>query len=392
MSKHEFSISGDKTTLLHIGDVHLGNKQYSSEQRKNDYISVFKESIDIAIRNNVDAVFHTGDLFDSPNPDIEEITVCVEEIQKLRENDIPFLSIVGNHERKWDSQWMDLFSKEENTYRLGKEPILIGDVALFGIDSLRQNEWENPESFELFTVDESYTTVLCMHELLSPLVRDDIATCSVSDVLDKLSFTPDILALGDSHTPDSETINDCYVYYPGAVEKTSVNDSKNHHVIKLRIKNNDFETETIPISNNRPFKEITLELTKDSTIDYIETQLEENSLTSYSPTEKHPVCVLYLEGDRPETISLTDIKKLALNMGAEIVHSIDKTETEFELGEGAAEVTDTNSLSKNINNRIENVELTETSEHIRELVESDDEISDIDEQTNKIITGNDDEN
>jgi len=390
MSKHEFSISGDKTTLLHIGDVHLGNKQYSSEQRKDDYISVFKESIDIAIQENVDAVFHTGDLFDSPNPDIEEITVCVEEIQKLKENDVPFLSIVGNHERKWDSQWMDLFSKEENTYRLGKEPVLVGDVALFGIDSLRENEWVNTENFELTAVDDSYTTVLCMHELLSPLVRADIATCSVSDVLDKLLFVPDILALGDSHTPNSETINDCYVYYSGAIEKTSVTDSNNHHVIKLTVENNTFETKNIPVSNNRPFKEITLELTEDGTMEYIESQLEKNSLTSYKPTEKHPVCVLYLEGNKPETVSLTDIKKLALDMGAEIVNSIDNTETEFDVGEVSTKA-DANSLSENISKRMENIELTEKSEHIRELIESDDEISDFEEETNEIITGDENE-
>jgi len=391
MDGNNVSSQNDKTELLHIGDVHLGNKQYSSNKRKKDYVDVFREAIQIGIEENVDAVFHTGDLFDSPNPDIEEITVCIEEFNRLKENDIPFLSIVGNHERKWTSQWMDLFSKEENAYRLGKTPVKIGKFALFGIDSLRHNEWQNPDKFNLESVSDEYTSIVCMHELLSPLVRDDIASCSVHDVLERLSFVPDILALGDSHTPSSEMVNGCYTYYPGALEKTSVSDSKNHHVVKITSDGDSFEMTKIQLTKTRPLKQFTVNVEEDMTKKQLQNVLKQNSLTSYNPENKNPLCVLCLEGNKPQTVSVTDINEMALEMGAEIVHIQDKTDTISEIETDLNMDTDAASLSKNIKEQIDEIDITRQSEQIRSLIETDDDVSDIEDQITDIVTGDTDE-
>lgn len=49
------------TTVAHISDIYLGNRQYGSDVRREDFIDVFNAAVEATI--DADAIIHTGDLF-----------------------------------------------------------------------------------------------------------------------------------------------------------------------------------------------------------------------------------------------------------------------------------------------------------------------------------------
>jgi exonuclease SbcD len=83
---------------MHISDTHVGKRQYNLESREKDIYEVFETLIDTAISERVDAVIHTGDLFDVSNPSTEAEMVVVKNLMKLKERGIPFIGIPGDHD------------------------------------------------------------------------------------------------------------------------------------------------------------------------------------------------------------------------------------------------------------------------------------------------------
>ncbi|TRM77487.1 hydroxyacid dehydrogenase [Sulfolobus sp. A20-N-F8] len=84
--------------ILHVSDTHLGKRQYSLLEREKDLYDVFSKIVDIALENHVDAVIHSGDLFDVHNPPNNAILNAIKSLRKLKEANIPFLSIPGDHD------------------------------------------------------------------------------------------------------------------------------------------------------------------------------------------------------------------------------------------------------------------------------------------------------
>ena len=90
--------------FLHVSDTHIGFSAYSRlseqglNQREQDFFAAFRAAVDAAIRERVDLVLHTGDLFDTVRPSNRAVSFCMEELTRLSQAGIPFLAIAGNHE------------------------------------------------------------------------------------------------------------------------------------------------------------------------------------------------------------------------------------------------------------------------------------------------------
>ncbi|UPM44247.1 DNA repair exonuclease [Halocatena salina] len=226
------------TTLLHVSDTHLGNRQYGNEIRADDMAAAFEQSIDIAVNEGVDAVIHTGDLFDSRMPSLPEVTRCVQTLRKLEEANIPFYGIVGNHDRKMDEQWLDLIHETGTAHRLSRTPTMVDDVALYGIDAVTSPSWHSTD-FTLEPPEASDTfTLLCMHQLLTPPIpgpEDVIADHPTTEVLERVGIDIDALALGDYHKPVETTIAGVPVWYAGSTERCSIDETEPRSVSLLEI-------------------------------------------------------------------------------------------------------------------------------------------------------------
>ena len=84
--------------VLHTSDTHLGYRQYGIVERENDVYDVFGEIIDIALREHVDLVVHSGDFFDSIRPPPQAILTAIRHLRRLREKGIPFIAILCDHD------------------------------------------------------------------------------------------------------------------------------------------------------------------------------------------------------------------------------------------------------------------------------------------------------
>ena len=84
--------------LLHTSDWHLG-KRLEDFSRMEEQQAVISEICEIADRENVDAVFVAGDLFDTFNPPTEAVDLFYKTLKRLSKNgNRPVIAIAGNHD------------------------------------------------------------------------------------------------------------------------------------------------------------------------------------------------------------------------------------------------------------------------------------------------------
>jgi DNA repair exonuclease SbcCD nuclease subunit len=84
--------------VLHVSDTHLGYRQYGLVEREQDLYEVFSEVVELALRERVDIVVHSGDLFDSSRPPMQAVRAAIDGIRRLADAGIPFVTILGDHD------------------------------------------------------------------------------------------------------------------------------------------------------------------------------------------------------------------------------------------------------------------------------------------------------
>lgn len=353
------------TTLLHLSDTHLGNRQYGSDVRQDDMAKAFEQALGIAVERNVDAVIHTGDLFDSRTPSLPEVTRCIRILRKLEEADIPFYGIVGNHDRKMDEQWLDLIQETGVARRLSKEPTMVGDgVAIYGIDSVTKPAWHSTD-FTLEPPDHSDVfTLLCMHQLLTPPIpgsEDIIADHSAEEVLDRVGIDIDALALGDYHKPEEDVVTDVPVWYAGSTERCSIDEVEPRSVSLLEIKEGTVRRQKLEL-DTREFVPISIEFSDGDAHGRVNDVLDQYDL-------EDRVALLTLRGERTPVTS-SDVYGSVLDRGAAVARvKDDRGRQEFELGGGPeGEVQNPDEI---IDVQIAEEDLSETTLAIDERVRGD---------------------
>lgn len=361
----------NETRILHVSDTHLGNWQYKSEQRREDFANAFEQSIDIAIEENVDAVIHTGDLFDDTTPHSSTINKAIEIIKKLETSNIPFYAIVGNHERKRRTQWMDVIEKLSIAHRLSKEGVRIGNVEVYGIDSVKRTRWDAIESFGLKEGENNLFKIVCMHELVHPPIPEHVFNKSrniytASEVLEKIEIDVDAVALGDYHERVREQIKGVDMFYPGSTEKTAKDESDTKSVDILEIENGK-------LHRNRKFLDVrdftTIEI---DVIDGMTGPDIEDIIEGYDI--KDSVVNIKLTGAN-ESLTSKQIQGIAKRNGALVANVTDNRGDNKGLSEiqpSEYGVTDINTV---IDEKIDEAELNETASDIEDIVRDVSEIT-----------------
>ncbi len=306
--------------ILHTADTHLGYRQYHSEVRRQDFFKAFELVINDAVDMQVDAVVHAGDLFDSRNPALEDLLETISILSRLKAADIPFFGIVGNHESKQNTQWLDLFEEMELAARLGKKPRIIetrggnGDsVAIYGIDSVPKSKipvfdysgFGTPESCT--SLPESCRKLLVMHQIVQPF---PYAEWDCAEVLEKLPFKIDAILLGDYHKYEKIKVGDAWATYPGSTERNSASESepRSYNIITLSGEGMEISRRTIP---TRHFLTIPVTLSEE------EKPFEQIFSAVNEHLEELSGSVVFLEisGDSGMVLSLSEIEEYLLSKG-----------------------------------------------------------------------------
>jgi exonuclease SbcD len=85
-----------KIKFAHLADCHLG--AWRNENLNQIGYEAFERAIDIIIKENVDFVIISGDLYDVSNPKVEVIDLSVRELKRLKDKEIPTYGIMGSHD------------------------------------------------------------------------------------------------------------------------------------------------------------------------------------------------------------------------------------------------------------------------------------------------------
>lgn len=263
--------------FIHTADTHLGYRQYQRPEREQDYLDVFIEVIDAAIERNCDGVIHAGDFFHDSRPSTDTLRATLAQLRRLRNHDIPFLGVVGNHEGTQNHQWIDLFSELDLAHHLSKSPRIIGDTAVYGLDHVPESQQGALEySFDSHSVEHA---ILVAHGLFTPV--SPYGNWDISTILDQSPVKFDAVLLGDDHDRRSMKIEDTIVTYAGSPERTATDQTQDRSfnlVTTDGTSDSDVQVEPQPV-DARAHSLITIELSENDGFDRIKQVIKNSEIT-----------------------------------------------------------------------------------------------------------------
>ncbi|WP_436343258.1 DNA double-strand break repair protein Mre11 [Natronorubrum sp. FCH18a] len=346
------------TRVIHTGDTHIGYQQYNAPERRQDFLEAFRSVVDDAIADDVDAVIHAGDLFHDRRPGLIDLQGTVEILRVLADADIPFLAVVGNHESKRDAQWLDLFADLGLATRLGAEPEVVDDVAIYGLDFVPRSRRDDLE-YEFEPVpDEAEHATLVSHGLFEPFAHADWDT---ERLLEESTVDFDAVLLGDNHKPDTAEVLDTWVTYCGSTERASASEREDRGYNLV-----DFEdADTVGISrrgltDTREFVFVDVELEAGEGVDRIQERVREYDLDD-------AVVVITVEGDG-KPITPATVEGAAIDRGALVARVNDRRELPDEDEEVSVSFADPDAA---VRERVRELGLSDAARNIDETVRND---------------------
>ncbi|WP_049925767.1 DNA double-strand break repair protein Mre11 [Halopiger goleimassiliensis] len=345
------------TRVIHTGDTHIGYQQYNSPERRRDFLEAFRSVAEDAVDDDVDAVVHAGDLFHDRRPSLVDLQGTVEILRTLADADIPFLAVVGNHEGKRDAQWLDLFADLGLATRLEADPVVIDDVAIYGLDFVPRSRREDLEYEFAAPPETANHTALVSHGLFEPFPHADWDT---ERLLTESTVDFDAVLLGDNHAPDTAEVEDTWVTYCGSTERASASerDPRGYNLVT-------FEEQVAitrrGLTDTREFVFVDVELEDGEGIDRVQERVRQHDL-------EDAVVIVTIEGEgRP--ITPAAIEELAIDRGALVARVNDRRDLPDEDEEVSVSFADPDEA---VRDRVRQLGLSDAALEIDETVRNDD--------------------
>ena len=162
--------------FTHLSDCHLGSWRYPELQELN--FQSFRKAIDISIKEKVELVLISGDIFDSAYPSIEILKESFSEFRRLKESGIPCFIIAGSHDYSASGKsFLDVLEKaglcvnahkaEEREGSIILMPTIYRNYAIYGYPGKKSN-MEIPEIVKIKLHDApGFYKILMLHTALS---------------------------------------------------------------------------------------------------------------------------------------------------------------------------------------------------------------------------------
>ena len=300
------------TRVIHTADTHIGYRQYHSPERRQDFLDAFEAVVSDAIEADVDAVVHAGDLFHDTRPDLGDLMGTIRILRRLADADIPFLGIVGNHERTRDRQWMDLIADLDLAERLDASGTPIGDVTFYGLDWVPPAQRDRLEY--RFDQPDTDAAALVAHGLFEPFAH---ANWDTEALLEAATIDFDALLLGDNHIPDRAEVNETWVTYAGSTERASASE-RTERGYNLVTFDESIRISRRTIEGTRSFVFVDVTLEGNEGIDRIREHVLERPI-------EDAVVIVTIEGDGTD-VSPAAVEETARDAGALVVRVNDTRE------------------------------------------------------------------
>lgn len=197
-------ISDSSSTLFHISDAHLGaslnsTSNYSRESR---CLKGFRRALDVAIDREADAILNTGDLFHNDTIHGIPETVKTEarnQLQRLSNQNIPFYSIDGDHEREKGRKTLATFEREGLVTSLDENPTEVGEgIVLYGRNFAKAEDWDET-NWSLNPHPDNWYGIVALHQSIKPISNSDYPECTARDVSQRIHPCAHAVAAGHLH-------------------------------------------------------------------------------------------------------------------------------------------------------------------------------------------------
>ncbi len=283
----------------HISDTHLGLVQYGSEEREQDVFDVFNQAIDTSIKDHVNFVIFSGDIFHIPNPNGTAIVQMGNGLKRLKQNDIDSFFILGEHDisRIRTTPIPYVYHNLGFSKYVGQgNPVDYKGILIAGFDKIRKTEISQYEE-KFAAIDKkaqqhSGHKILLLHQGITEFNK--FAGELQSTDLPK-NFT--YYAMGHLHDKDIQQFSHLNgpVAYPGSIELTTSEGIKEvkKGFLEVDISGKDAIPNWIEL-DARPqasFKTDYSDLTK--TIDEISEKISDDT--------KKPIIEINIQGEKIET-------------------------------------------------------------------------------------------
>lgn len=188
----------------HFADCHLGSWRQPELQALN--LKNFQEAIEKSIKERVDFVLITGDLFDSAYPVIEVLEEAFFQLKKLKDAGISCFYIAGSHDYSASGKTFlsvlekagfckNVFVPEERGEEIILNPVMFKEVALYGYPGKKSGmEIEEIKRVKLQDAP-GFFKVFALHTSLKKAIKN-LPIESIDE--DKLPYA-DYYALGHLH-------------------------------------------------------------------------------------------------------------------------------------------------------------------------------------------------
>ncbi|MBI3333988.1 metallophosphoesterase [Candidatus Pacearchaeota archaeon] len=190
--------------FAHMGDCHLGG--WRQPELKELNLQSFQYAVSFCIKEKVEFILISGDLFDSAYPPIETLKETFNEFRKLKEAKIPVFLIAGSHDYSASGKtFLDVLEKagfctntavfEEHKMALMLLPTLHKNVALYGYPGRKSGlEVEDIKRIHLQDAPGMFK-ILMLHTA----IRDAVGSLPIPAVEEKRLPKVDYLALSHLH-------------------------------------------------------------------------------------------------------------------------------------------------------------------------------------------------
>lgn len=270
------------TTVLHTADTHIGYSQYHRPERADDFIEAFETVIDAAIERSVDAVVHGGDLFQKSRPDVTSLSAVVTQLQRLKDADIPFLMVVGNHDGTQETQWSEFFETLGIATYLDFGGEDIGNVTFYGLDYTSHGKRPNL-TYQFEESEATEHAALVAHGLFEPFPYGD---WDLNEIVSESNVSHDAFLLGDDHQHRIARIGDgnAVATYPGSTDRTAADqrDERGYNIVEFHDATDsdsgyvDITHETI---DTRTFTYVDIEMEDGDGLDTVQRALNDTSIS-----------------------------------------------------------------------------------------------------------------
>lgn len=342
------------TRVIHTGDTHLGYRQYHAAERREDFLEAFRQVIEDAIEMSVDAVVHAGDFFHDARPDLPDLLAALDALRDLAAADIPFLAIVGNHERTRDRQWLDLFAELDLAVRLDADGHRIGDVTFYGLDYVPSSQ-RDTITLDVTPSATAHTTLVA-HGLFEPFAH---AEWDTGEFLAQLPLDLDALLLGDNHEYGQTRIGETLVTYCGSTERTSAAEEAERGYNLVTFADGEVTVTRRSLDVTRRFEYIEVELASDEGLERVTQRIDERDLTD-------AVAIIRINGGGGD-VTPAAVEEHALAAGAIVARVEDARETKEDPG------ADVNFADpgRAVDERLRSMELSAAAHDVESIVRDD---------------------